>query len=296
MDQAPSLIENALNASEPERPERKPGWAMVPLLTLSVLLLTATVVGILTGLIKPFTGLASDSTSPTPSSSLVDSPTPSPTVSLSPSPSPSPTGSALPTVTPAGPPAFPVGGALLVSEMLVTPGALFEDKDELEELQSSCIHTNSGYLVTSSHLTSNYRCGNNMIPDMTDIAASVEVNLRNAESCAAIWFRYDIQGYLLSICPNGYAMYSHYGQAQESVKTFKETVKVKETFTVGIVMRGDVMQFFHNGRFLFSVKDGTYLRGKVSLGIGRPIVEKDPRPREVLYRNLKITALPSSQP
>jgi hypothetical protein len=127
---------------------------------------------------------------------------------------------------------------------------------------------------------------------MRDIAVEVEVILRNSESCAAIWFRYEIQGYLLSICPNGYVMYSHHEELQESVKTFKETVKVKEAFTIGIVMRGEEMQFFHNRRFLFSAKDGIYLKGKVSLGIGRPILEKDPSPREVLYRRLKITALP----
>ncbi|GIH09531.1 hypothetical protein Rhe02_75980 [Rhizocola hellebori] len=279
IDQAPSIIERNF-VPEPPRRERKPGRALISMLAATVVILTATVVGIFTGVIPPFSGRANEppQSSSTPQANAPTTSSSSPTVSASTSPTATP-GLAVP--------AFPpVGIDPEVRESLTKDSFWFKTRDEL---QTTCLYTSAGYQVRSTYKYT-YKCHSD-VNAFKDFALQVEVSLRTTASCAAIWFRFDAsRGYLLSICPDRYELFDH-GAKVESIKKWPQPIKAKESFKVGIHVQGSRLIFFHNGQPLFEVDDDyTYVSGTIGLGVDEQ--KSDTDPREVIYKDITIWRLP----
>ncbi len=281
IDQAPSIIEQAFVEVSTDVPRRqRRNRVLMSVLAAAVVLLSATVGGILTGIIRPFSGQASDLPEQTPSVSLSASPSPSLSASASPSATVSP--------GPAGPVFPPAGSEVEIKATLTEPVFWFAKRDVPD---THCEHTTSGYRVRSTSPWT-YRC-HSEVNAMKDMAIEVEVSLRTAESCAGIWFRFEsVRGYLLSICPDHYELYDHNDTKITSVKRWPLPITAKEVFKVGIIAQGSKLTFLHNGQTLFEADDYTYVNGKIVLGIDAPIVNDDPDPREILYKNITIWKLP----
>lgn len=258
----------------PAKPKRRKRLAVS--LTLSIAAIVAVTIAFLNGMIRPPFGLAADALSNSPTRAT--------------SPSPSPTASTSPTLWG-------------VEESMAAPGFWFVDKDHTETLQSKCV-ISSGMKATSANAWP-YRCHSGLDP-VNDFQIEVDVQLLTQDSCAGIWFRWDgRRGFLVSLCEDRYQFYLHDESLKPELVTVRtiqlpEKVKLKQTFRAGIVVRGNVFSFLHNGVELpmGQVVHDSYPRGKVIMGLGQPVNLATPRPSsfEVMFRNFTIRELPSSQP
>ncbi|HCU52286.1 MAG TPA: serine/threonine protein kinase [Micromonosporaceae bacterium] len=260
------------------KPKRRKRLAVS--LTLSIVVITAITVAFLTGMISPPFGLAN----PT-------SPSTTPVLSVSQTPSMTPSATASPSLWG-------------IDDNLAAPGVWFVNKDHTDTLQSKCV-VSGGMKATTANAWP-YRCHSNLDP-LNDFKTEADIQLLTQDSCAGIWFRWDgRRGFLVSLCEDRYQLYLHDETLKPkpelvSVRTIPlpEKVKLKQTFRAGIIVRGNVITFLHNGVELpmGQVTNDSYPRGKVILGLGQPVNLVPLRPSyEVMFRNFVIRELPSSQP
>ncbi|HZM77839.1 MAG TPA: serine/threonine-protein kinase [Candidatus Limnocylindrales bacterium] len=251
--------------TEPLPPPRRARRVVVPLLASGLVLVTAAMVGALTGLIQPFGGVAKTSVSePT----LEASPSPSSQPSSQPSPRPSWT--------------------VFVRDPLTKAGPFWYDRDETVALQAKCAL--SGALVVTQTRLGTYRCTTHPDP-LTDFAASVDVAVRTNDACGGIWFRFAAnKGYLLMVCLDRYQLYEH-AETLSVVRSaaLPAPIALNTRFRVTIVAEGSALKFVHNGLELFSATRTTYASGRVVLGIVVPTGAR-PAPRyEVAFNDIEIT-------
>jgi serine/threonine protein kinase len=242
-------------AGQPSRKRR----ILVPLLTVGVVMLTAAVVGLMTGKIRPLWA-----------ENPPASPTPSPSASQS--------------------PARPQ-----VDESLNAESALFKNEDNWATLKAKCVL--DGGLVVTKDTTGTYRCPS-YTSQLKDFKLQVDVLLKSP-SCAAIWFRNtNYSSYLLRICADKYMIGTHDTEHLTNIKTLQlaEPVSPGATFQVTIEAHGETMTFRHNGQLLGSVIDDTYAKGNVVLGIATPGSGAPDEDYQVSFQDLKIWEFGSSQP
>jgi eukaryotic-like serine/threonine-protein kinase len=254
--------------ASPIRPHRRKRRFLVPLLTVGVVMLTAAVVGLMTGKIPPLWADNPPASSPSTSQTIPTSAAPSPTASA---------------------------GVLQVDETFAAPSALFANDDRWATLKAKCVI--DGGLVITKDTTSSYRCPNYLSP-VKDFRLRVDVTLKS-DSCAAIWFRNtNYAGYLLTVCADKYLVGTHDELHLTNLKTLllSEPVKAGATFQVTIEMHGSAMTFVHNGQTLGKVIDDTYAKGKVILGINTPGSGAPDKDYQVAFQNLKIWDFGISQP
>ena len=273
----PTVLSTALSTAPLPRPRRE-RRAAVPLLAAGLVLLTAAMVGVLTGLIRPLDLVAqtpsssSASTLETSPSLSTAAPSPTPEVSLPPSPQTSPQPSA----------------SVFARDPLTKPGVFWADRDETANLQAKCV-VKDALVVTQTRLGT-YRCPS--IPDpVADFTASVDVTVRTNDACGGIWFRFaGNKGYLLMACRDRYQLYEH-AESLDVVRSaaLPAPVALNKRFRVTIVADGSNLKFVHNGADLFSTTRTTYTSGRIILGIAVPSGAR-PAPRyEVAFNNIEIT-------
>lgn len=240
-------------AVEPRRKRR----ILVPLLTVGVVMLTAAVVGLMTGKIRPL---------------WADNP-----------PSSSPSASVTPLQTPAA--------VLHVDESLNAPSALFASDDKWNTTFNVKCVIDGGLVITKGG-TGTYRCPS-YVSSMRDFRLQVDVSLKSG-SCAAIWFRNtNYESYLLSVCNDKYMIGTHDSEHQSDFKTMPlpEPVKPGATFQVTLEVRGNSITVSHNGARLGQAFDDKYSKGKVILGIRPTGAPGNDGTYQVAFQNLKIWEL-----
>jgi len=276
----------------PVLPPVTPGrWGRIAAIaaTISVVVLTAIVLGLVSGLIALPGILASGQQPPgSPSPSAVPPPTsaaPSPTPTASPSAAPSPTPTAPPSVRPSAPPGFQT----VVEDTLAAPGALWKNITD-DAQQATCLL--EGGLQVTRQTAGSYRC-RGVDTTLTDFDADVDVTVR-AGSCAGIWFRFqDLKGYALRICRDRYELVTH-GTPTSSTVTVLRTVPLgvalpaDSATRVGISARGSTYVFTRRGREVFRWTDATFAQGKLILGIFQTVPAT--APYKVTFANIRITA------
>jgi eukaryotic-like serine/threonine-protein kinase len=258
----------------------------VPVLATGLLAAATVVALLLTGTIGPFSGVAQPAASgSTPTAPVSPSPdAPSSTSSAT----PSSTLSATPSATPSGPAPWQV----FVRDPLTKPGPFWKDRDDTLTLQAKC--TVSGALVVTQTRLSTYRCPSHPDP-FTDLAVSVDVVLRTADTCAGIWFRFVAnKGYLLTACHDRYQLYEH-AEALTLVRTMAlpAPVKTGTRFRTTVSAQGTSLRFVHNGQELASLRRSTYESGRVVPGIFVPDGAKQLDAYEVAFNNIEISTAPN---
>lgn len=227
---------------------------LVPALMIGVVLLAATVVGLMTGKIRPLWADTHPSAA-TPSAS-----------------------------------ASPAAPKPVVDDSLAAPSALFTTEDKWDSAKVKCVV--DGGLVVTKDTTGTYRCPSYTSP-VKDFRLDVDVTLKSG-SCAGIWFRNtNYSGYLLTICADKYMIGTHDTLHLTNLKTFTlpEPVAQGATFHVEIEAHDDLLTLVHNGQTLGSVYDSTYAKGKVVLGIATPGAGEPDQDYQVAFANLKIWEL-----
>ncbi len=253
----------------PPRRRRGAGVAIV-LLSLTVLLLAATVAGVATGYVKlpgtlgqAFTGPSSTPELNEPPATTPPEPTiePEPTITLSASPDPVDDD---PTVIPGSvlvlDDAFPAGGALWLPSTLAAVGG-------------EC--TVDGALTASFTQPSagSFRCRGIANP-FTDFTVKVDAELGNTNSCAGVWFRYS------DSVPGGYAVKICHDRVQIVNHTDKKITILREYYyaagatlapgidtSVAIRVEGATISIFRGTTMLGSMTDVTFTRGRIALGV-----------------------------
>jgi serine/threonine protein kinase len=243
----------------PVRPQKR--RILVPLLTVGVVMLTAAVVGLMTGRIRP---LWADN--PPPSSSATPTPT-----------------------APVSAPALATRGALLVDQSLITPGSLFRN-GESADYKAKC--TLEGGLVVTKGDGGTYRCPSDLW-SMDDFALQVDVTTRKPGSCAAIWMRNtSFMAYRLSICADRYMIGNHAKDDYTNLMTWPlPPIPVKTSFRVLIEMHGTELTFYRNGQRVGSISNPAYAEGSVVLGMSTSSGGDPGQGYCVVFQDLKIWEL-----
>jgi eukaryotic-like serine/threonine-protein kinase len=267
---------------QPRRGGRS-GSVLITTLSLAVLLMAGTVVGIITGKIPLANG---QGPGPTQTQTSPPGSTGSPSASASASPSASASASA--SESPSGPPS-PV---LVVDDSLSAAGNWHAINDAPNK--TTCSFNNA--LVVETRLAQSYRC-----PGPTtavgDFTLSVDVRLIKPGSCAAVWFRFTDsnggEGYALRICPDGYHLVGHQGANVTFIHDFRflPHLALNTVVKVGIVVKGTSIDFFRDGMHVGGYADTTYQNdGRVVLGIFQYLAGAPANPDYIVsFANVKIT-------
>jgi hypothetical protein len=268
--------------TDPVRPEPRHRRWPVPVLATGLVVATAVVALLLTGMIRPFGGSAQPPASasrPTAGVSLSGEP------AVVPSSTPSIVPSSVPSIAPS------VSWPVFARDSLTKPGPFWYDRDETANLRAKC--TLSGALVVTLNRLGSYRCPSHPDP-LTDFAASVDVTLRTGDTCAGVWFRFLAnKGYLLMACRDRYQLYEH-ADALTLVRTMALPTPVEpgSRFRTTVTAQGTNLRFLHNGRELISLTSTTYASGRVVLGIFVPSGAEQLAAYEVAFNDLEITTPP----
>jgi hypothetical protein len=256
----------------------------ITLLSLAVVVLGATIAAVATGWLKlPGSGLGppvtvGSSGPPSPASPPNDRPS----SSASPSSSTSPTAPSGPTLVIDD--SFPVNDTFWVSSQ--TP-----------EAGGEC--TVDGALTATLTMapTVSYRCPGIDNP-LTDVTVKVDVEIGNADSCAAIWLRYSdaVGGYAVKICQDRIQVVTH---SQKTVtllpggEFFYPPMGVGARSQVTITMIGATMTVYRDDVLMGSLTDGTFAQGRVVLGVFAYKADS-PAPYQAVFHRVQVYRSPAA--
>jgi hypothetical protein len=271
-----------------EPPPRRGSRLAITALALAVLLLSGAVAAFLTGAL-PLGRQAAGATTPSVSTTggpptTGDQTTPAATTTVTGSPS------APATENPDA--LVPAGWRLLVSDSLAAPGRWHESMQTPSgsPAAASCVLDGRLRVELLSRPLGVYKC-NGVRDQMTDFSVRVNATLENANSCAAIWFRYTTEngGYALTVCRDRMQVWSHTGTALTLLESqyLQTNVPIGRTTQVGIRTDGERLMLYLNGEKQFEVHDLTYTSGRVALGV-MPHPSTAPSPFRVSFTDIAI--------
>ncbi|MFC6021808.1 serine/threonine protein kinase [Plantactinospora solaniradicis] len=209
--------------------------------------------------------------------------------------SPSATGAGAPTApVPSGQPGeTPWAGRVVVDDPLTVSSLWVPKTDETHEVR--CAFDNA--MVVTKRSNGPYRC-RGPVSTWLDVRVEVEVTLVEPGSCAAIWVRFTDKagGHALQICADGYYLVAH-GIDSENAATPAGTYEFPPGRTlsagtpvrVGIVARGEELEFYRDGEFVGRARDARPIAGRVVLGVFPRTDNGSEKPLyKVEFRNIKI--------
>lgn len=236
-------------------------------LALAVLLTSLTVAGIATGVL-PFSGNPDPTgTGPTQGTSV-----------------------AAATPTSAATTGTPRASELVAQDPLTSSG-LWQTREDETQL-TTCTFDNA--LVVTRNKQGPYRCPGPM-EQHTDFTFSVDIRLLTEGSCAAMWYRFaGAAGYLVRICQEGFYVATHGvgdGTTVTVLRTmpFASPIPLNTTTRVGISVQGTTIALERDGVQVGTVRDTTFARGRVVLGIFADTPDRQP-PFSVAYNNVEVRA------
>jgi len=200
---------------------------------------------------------------------------------------------AAPTRTPT--PSEPTGGETIIQGALRVPGLWLDS--EIREQGANCF--TRGVMQVGRVSLGDYRCvGSDDVDEVIadDFGVEVTTSLRNADSCAAIWFHWTFSrgGHVLRLCSDSLSVAADTVNDQRIFGTVQlaKPIPLQKSTRVHLVVRDSRAEVFRDGKFIGSVDipPGEPDQGQVLLGIsvtGRT----GPPPYQVTFANLDIRSL-----
>jgi hypothetical protein len=243
----------------PERRRSGRGsWIAIAALTLAVLVLAGTVVGIATGKIPLAVGRQG-----------------------------APSGAG---VAPDSGASIAPGAARTVRNSLAQPDLWMNVDDPAYD--ATCRPSGRLTVRLGDAKAGSYRCLG-ISDQFTDFSVLVDVELLNARSCAGIWFRYTNEngGYALRICSDRYELVTHVdGTVSAPIKTLFLGVRpapLDGPVRVGIRAQENTLTFFRGDAPAQTVTDTQFRTGRVVLGVFAHNRDDAP-PFVVAFTNIEI--------
>ncbi|MEV6525051.1 serine/threonine-protein kinase [Longispora sp. NPDC051575] len=250
---APEPTRPAPNLSAPS-PRGGGGLNLVlrGILALSMLVLAAAVVGVITGVIDLPKG------GPTAVSDVSGTPGPS--------------------ATPSGP--VPAGATLFLRDPLSAEGP-WKSRDETATLKATCT-LRDGMLVAERRAPGSYRCLGRSDYTIANVSVFVDVTILEPGSCAGLWFRFSNEsGYALRVCQDKVQLVTHGKPEGSSVNVMRgypltSPLAPGTKARIGIVTKGSSLRFFRDGVEVGSYTSSTFTEGRVILGLFQTEAEPVP--------------------
>ncbi|MFC7480379.1 hypothetical protein ACFQX7_10480 [Luedemannella flava] len=239
-----------------------------------MLLLGATVVGILTGKLRLPTQAAGETDVPSVSAGLptTGAAATSDPVTSAPPTTAGPT-SAAPTSVP--PSTAPVTASVdpesapVVSDSLAAEGSWINSTHS--RYDATC-RLDGALTVTTNHIPiGSFRCQGPEI-SLTNFTVAVDATIPDANSCAGIWFRFiNNRGYALQVCKDKYVFLTHAGSLSR-LRTMPFAEPLADGAKVHVVVRAhrNTFLFFKGDELIGQHTDSTYAKGRVILGVFVP--------------------------
>ncbi len=169
--------------------------------------------------------------------------------STGPSSTPPSTGAPSPTAS-ADPLDAMLAGMTKVETDTLSPPVDWQNVND-DHNKASCVGSATGLVVTRGS-DAPFRCPGPKNTLLYDTAVFVNVQLLDAASCATIWLRFDIAGYAVRVCSDGYHPIVH-GSPTPSTATpvcdpVPSPLATHQSIRVGVVLRDNSFSFFRDGR------------------------------------------------
>jgi len=192
-------------------------------------------------------------------------------------------------------PTEPTGGQTIIRGALRVPGLWLDS--EIREESANCF--TRGVMQAGRVSPGDYRCVGSDDMDkiiQDDFGVEVTTALRNADSCAAIWFHWTFSrgGHVLRLCPDTLSVAADTVNDQRVFGTVKlaKPIPLQRSTRVHLVVRDSRAEVFRDGKFIGAVDipPGEPDQGQVLLGISVATRTGSP-PYQVTFADLEIRSL-----
>jgi hypothetical protein len=178
------------------------------------------------------------------------------------------------------------GAVLAVKDPLAAEGPW--QSSELAEYDASCELKGQLTVTLGQPLAGSYRC-RGLADPLSDFSVVVDVTLRNANSCAGLWLRFEgASGYALRVCRDRYELMTHTDTQLRLLRTFfLAPVRVDAPVRVAVKATGPRLSVFRDEVLAGEITDTTFAGGRLILGVFA-VDERAEPPFVVTFSNIEL--------